>query len=355
MSWAPAVSYTLNVTVGGPGSGLGSMVTSSPAGIACNLSCSAMFADGTPVTLTPQPSQGWAFSGWGGACSGTGPCTVTMIGDRSVTASFVLAPPSGGGSAGAGGGGAAGGGGGGGGGGGSSSLALSVTPSSQTISSGGTAIWTIAVTNSGGAYLYAVGVSDPAAPGCGIPSSFADTASFMAPGVTISYNCSLTGVTGNLTNSVVATATTGPGDVLTQTATATVTVQAPPAPAPAPQTPRAPSTVSKLHTITGTKRADRLTGTAGADLINGLGGNDSINGGKGNDTLNGDAGNDTITGGPGHDTISGGPGKDLINARDHSSDTIDCGSGRDIVTADKADKVARNCEVVHRGTVRPSV
>src|SRR5262249_34586048 len=156
------------------------------------------------------------------------------------------------------------------------------------------ASWTITLTNTGGAYLYAVGVRDAAAPGCGIPSSFADSASFMAPGVTISYSCSLPGVSSSLTNTVVATATTGPGDVLTQTAAAAVTVQAPPVAAPAPQTPRAPSTATKLHTITGTSHADRLIGTAAADLINGLGGNDSINGGKGNDTLNGNAGNDVI-------------------------------------------------------------
>jgi hypothetical protein len=90
--------------------------------------------------------------------------------------------------------------GGGGGGGGLSSLALSVTPPSQTVASGGTANWTISVTNAGGVYLYAVGIRDAAAPGCGIPSSFADTVSFMAPGVTISYACSLPGVTSSLTN-----------------------------------------------------------------------------------------------------------------------------------------------------------
>jgi hypothetical protein len=85
MSWGPLVSYTLTVT------GMGS-ITSSPAGISVpcfpNPSCSATFADGTAVTLTATPPPGQIFSGWGGACSGTGPCTVSMIGDRSVTASF---------------------------------------------------------------------------------------------------------------------------------------------------------------------------------------------------------------------------------------------------------------------------
>jgi Ca2+-binding RTX toxin-like protein len=313
---------------------------------------------GTPITgytVTASPGRKAAS----GALS---PITVTAL-TNGVTYTFTVTATNGAGigpastasntvtptASGTTGGGTSGGGGsGGGGGGGSNSFILTVTPQTQTVVNGATASWTVSVTNTGGAYLYAVGVRDAVAPSCGIPSALTDTASFMAPGVTISYACSLPGVAASLTNTVVATATTGPGDLLTQTATGTVTVQAPPAPTPAPQTPRAPSTASRLHTISGSSRGDRLIGTAAADLINGLGGNDSINGGKGNDTLNGGPGHDTITGGPGHDTIFGGPGSDLINARDGTRDTIDCGPGRDIVTADKADKVGRNCELVHR-------
>jgi Tol biopolymer transport system component len=337
-AWAPLASFELDVSRSGSGSGT---VTSSTGGISCGSSCSAVFVDPASVALTAKAAAGSTFGGWTGDCSGTGVCTVSMSGPHTVGAVFNAASSSGGG---------AGGGGGGGGGGGSSSLALSVSPSSQTVASGAAANWTISVTNAGGAYLYAVGVRDAIAPGCGIPSSFADTASLMAPGVTISYGCSLSNVTSSLTNTVVATATTGPGDVLTQTATATVTVQAPPA-APTPSgggTTTAPRAPSSIHRVTGTSRADRLIGTAAADVINGLGGSDSINGGKGNDTLNGGAGNDTITGGPGRDTIAGGSGRDLISARDHARDSINCGSGRDLVYADKGDRVARNCEVVQR-------
>src|SRR5262249_6462582 len=105
MSWAPAVSYTLTVTNGQPGAEPGGTVTSSPAGIACggDIGCSSVFADGTAVTLTPNPHPGWVLSGWASACSGTGPCTVSMLGDRSVTANFVFAPPGGGGGGGGGG------------------------------------------------------------------------------------------------------------------------------------------------------------------------------------------------------------------------------------------------------------
>jgi hypothetical protein len=116
-------------------------------------------------------------------------------------------------------------GGGGGGGGGSSTVTLAVTPLSQTVASAATASWTVSVTNAGGAYLYAVGVSSSAG-NCGIPGSFGETASLMPPQVTISYTCSLSGVTSSLTNSFVVTATTGPGDHLSQAIAAAVTVTA---------------------------------------------------------------------------------------------------------------------------------
>ncbi|MDQ6749388.1 MAG: hypothetical protein M3Z33_01325 [Actinomycetota bacterium] len=55
-----------------------------------------------------------------------------------------------------------------------------------------------------------------------------------------------------------------------------------------------------------------------------------------------------ITGGYGRDRIFGGPGKDTIYARDGQRDSIDCGSGNDTVAADKIDRVAKNCEHVHK-------
>jgi len=78
--------YTL--TVGKTGSGI---VTSSPSGINCGTSCSASYASyasGTSVTLTAVAASGYRFSGWGGACSGTGACTVSMTAARSVAATF---------------------------------------------------------------------------------------------------------------------------------------------------------------------------------------------------------------------------------------------------------------------------
>jgi hypothetical protein len=79
------VMYLLTVTKSGTGTGT---VTSSPAGINCGSRCSHAFADGTSVTLTATPAGGSSFSGWTGACSGTGGCTVTMSQARAVGAGF---------------------------------------------------------------------------------------------------------------------------------------------------------------------------------------------------------------------------------------------------------------------------
>ena len=105
--------------------GTSGTVTSNPSGINCILianppyvpfaSCTpqtgaASFPIGTVVHLTAAPASGAAVS-WGGACSGSGSCDVTMNSDQFVTANFNLLST---GSAGGGGGGGSGGGGGGG-------------------------------------------------------------------------------------------------------------------------------------------------------------------------------------------------------------------------------------------------
>jgi DNA-binding beta-propeller fold protein YncE len=79
---------TLTVAKAGAGS-----VTSSPAGINCGASCSHAYDFGTSVTLTATHAAGSRFSGWsGGACSGTGACTLVLGSDRTVTASFAAVP-----------------------------------------------------------------------------------------------------------------------------------------------------------------------------------------------------------------------------------------------------------------------
>jgi Divergent InlB B-repeat domain len=63
-------------------------VLSTPSGIACGASCSGKYAGGTVVSLSAAPGTSSLFTGWGGACTGTGPCTVKMNGAAVVTAAF---------------------------------------------------------------------------------------------------------------------------------------------------------------------------------------------------------------------------------------------------------------------------
>jgi List-Bact-rpt repeat protein/copper binding plastocyanin/azurin family protein len=82
-----AAPVQLAVAKQGDGSG---SVTSDPGGIDCGSTCSATFAKNASVTLTATPATGSTFSGWGGDCSGTSTCSLTMSDDRSVTATFAL-------------------------------------------------------------------------------------------------------------------------------------------------------------------------------------------------------------------------------------------------------------------------
>jgi hypothetical protein len=81
----PVTTVGLNVVVTGPGT-----VSSAPAGISCNPTCSAAFALNTPVTLTATPAPGAIFASWSGACAGSGTtCVVTMSVARNVGATFI--------------------------------------------------------------------------------------------------------------------------------------------------------------------------------------------------------------------------------------------------------------------------
>ncbi len=84
------VNFTLAVSKVGTGSGT---VTSNVSGINCGATCSATYVSGTNVLLTATPTAGSTFTGWLGACSGTGTCTVSMTANRSVTANFTLTQP----------------------------------------------------------------------------------------------------------------------------------------------------------------------------------------------------------------------------------------------------------------------
>lgn len=94
-------------------------------------------------------------------------------------------------------------------------------------------------------------------------------------------------------------------------------------------------------------RGDRLLGTAGPDRLLGT---------ALPDTLLGRGGNDFLAGRGGRDVLSGGPDDDRIAAQaDAAVDRVLCGSGRDIVTAEPADRVAADCEVVSRQVSRDTL
>jgi hypothetical protein len=76
---------TLSVMKQGTGSGT---VTSNEGSINCGSICSANFTSAATITLTPAPATGSVFTGWGGACSGTQTCTVTMNASQTVSATF---------------------------------------------------------------------------------------------------------------------------------------------------------------------------------------------------------------------------------------------------------------------------
>ncbi|HVT37483.1 MAG TPA: Ig-like domain-containing protein [Gemmatimonadaceae bacterium] len=75
----PAPMYALTLTTTGTGGGT---VSASPTG--------PTYVAGTQVTVTATANTGSTFTGWSGACSGTGACTVTMDANKSVTAGFAL-------------------------------------------------------------------------------------------------------------------------------------------------------------------------------------------------------------------------------------------------------------------------
>lgn len=80
-----SLGATLTATKAGTG-----MVSSTPPGINCGVTCIADFAIGTAVNLIATPDPGSLFSGWGGNCDAAG--NVTMDVDRACTATFSPGP-----------------------------------------------------------------------------------------------------------------------------------------------------------------------------------------------------------------------------------------------------------------------
>ncbi len=82
---------TAQLSVQPAGSGSGT-VSSTPSGINCQPTCGAKFKVGTEVVLSATPAANSMFAGWGGACSGTSTCTITLSENASATATFSPLP-----------------------------------------------------------------------------------------------------------------------------------------------------------------------------------------------------------------------------------------------------------------------
>ncbi len=80
--------YPLTVNKNGTGTG---QITGQ--GINCGSDCIESHNAKTLVNLTATPTADSSFVGWGGACSGTGTCQVTMTVAQNVTATFKLDGP----------------------------------------------------------------------------------------------------------------------------------------------------------------------------------------------------------------------------------------------------------------------
>ena len=100
-------------------------------------------------------------------------------------------------------------------------IAVSKTPDLQTVVIGGTATFTIEVTNTGDADLTAVDVTDVVAPDCD------RTLPTLLVGETFSYSCTLAGITADLTNVADVVASEPSGGTVSSTDSADVTVLVP--------------------------------------------------------------------------------------------------------------------------------
>ena len=103
-------------------------------------------------------------------------------------------------------------------------IAVTKNPKSQTVTSGGTATWTIVVTNTGNTELFDVNVTDALAPTCAKTSADIGAFASMAPGASVIYSCSLANVTTGPTNVAHATGTPPSGPDVTATDSALVNV-----------------------------------------------------------------------------------------------------------------------------------
>jgi uncharacterized repeat protein (TIGR01451 family) len=105
-------------------------------------------------------------------------------------------------------------------------IAIVKNPKSQTVANGGTATFTITVTNAGNVTLTDVTVTDPLSPNCNRTKAQIPALASMAPGATVTYTCTRPNVTGSFDNVATATGTPPTGPNVTASDTAPVKAQA---------------------------------------------------------------------------------------------------------------------------------
>ena len=88
-AWSFVFNFLVTVSVSNSSGGT---ISSSPFNINCQTTCGSSQPNGTLVTFTETPQSGYTFGGWGGACSGTGSCVVTVSMAENVTAMFYITP-----------------------------------------------------------------------------------------------------------------------------------------------------------------------------------------------------------------------------------------------------------------------
>jgi uncharacterized repeat protein (TIGR01451 family) len=104
------------------------------------------------------------------------------------------------------------------------SIAILKEPKSQSVAAGGTATFTITVTNTGNVTLTDVTVVDPLAPNCNRTKANIPGLASMAPGAKVSYTCTRPNVTAAFDNVATATGTPPVGPPVTASDTAPVKI-----------------------------------------------------------------------------------------------------------------------------------
>jgi uncharacterized repeat protein (TIGR01451 family) len=106
-------------------------------------------------------------------------------------------------------------------------ISITKSPKGQTVEKGQSATFTIVVTNTGNTTLTNVTVSDPLTTDCAKTSANVAALASMAPGASVTYNCSLANVQSSFTNVATAAGTPPSGSNVTASDSAPVNMTVP--------------------------------------------------------------------------------------------------------------------------------